>query len=104
MEYFKNIMTILTLLEIMKWLIIALVVIVVLYFVIRATCRYQARQNAKAFDYDYLAEKTAAEICKRMMIIERQKETAYKGATNNSGDQSQGDRDGAPEQAETLQE
>lgn len=97
MEYFKNIMTILTLLEIMKWLIIALVVIVVLYFVIRATCRYQARQNAKAFDYDYLAEKTAAEICKRMMIIERQKETAYKGATKNNGDQSQGDRDGDPQ-------
>lgn len=75
------------LLRVLKWLIIALVVIVVLYFVIRATCRYQARQNAKAFDYDYLAEKTAAEICKRMMIIERQKETAYKGATENPGDQ-----------------
>lgn len=87
MEYFKNIMTILTLLEIMKWLIIALVVIVVLYFVIRATCRYQARQNAKAFDYDYLAERTAAEVCKRMMIIERQKETAHKGATDNPGEQ-----------------
>lgn len=88
MEYFKNIMTILTLLEIMKWLIIALVAIVVLYFVIRATCRYQARQNAKAFDYDYLAERTAEEVCKRLVIIEKQK-TAYKGATKNTGDQAE---------------
>lgn len=96
MDYFKAIMEnyetmkrIFILLEILKWLIIALVVIVVFYFVIRATCRYQARQNAKEFDYDYLAERTAAEVCKRMMIIERQKETAYKGANNLAGDQTE---------------
>lgn len=104
MEYFKNMMTILTLLEVLKWLIIALVVIVVLYFVIRATCRYQARQNARTFDYDYLAERAAEEVCKRLVILEKQKETAYKAATNNPGDQSKGDRDGAPEQAESRQE
>ncbi len=92
------------LLRVLKWLVIALVAIVVLYFVIRAICRYQARQNAKSFDYDYLAERTAEEICKRLALIERQKETAYKSATNQAGDQSQGDRDEVPEQAETLQE
>ena len=91
------------LLEILKWLIIALVVIVVLYFVIRATCRYQAKENAKAFDYDYLAERTAAEICQRLMIIEAQKKE-HKGATPSAEDQGRGDRDGAPEQDESRQE
>lgn len=92
------------LIRILIWLIITLIVIIVLFFVIRAICKYQARENARAFDYDYLAERTAEEICKRLMIIERQKKMAYKGATNLAGDQSQGDRDGAPEQNESRQE
>lgn len=84
-------------------LILALKIAITI-LIIRLICQYMAKQNAKAFDYDYLAERTAAEVCQRMMIIKKQKETAYKGATGNRRDQSQGDRDGAPEQAETLQE
>lgn len=38
-----------------------------------------AKQNAEAFNYDYLAIKTAEETCKRLMIIEGQK--AYRAAT-----------------------
>lgn len=67
-------------------LILALKIAITI-LVIRLICQYMAKQNAKAFDYDYLAERTAAEVCQRMMIIERQKETAYKGATNLAGDQ-----------------
>ena len=67
-------------------LILALKIAITI-LVIRLICQYVAKQNAKAFDYDYLAERTAAEVCQRMMIIERQKETAYKGATNLAGDQ-----------------
>lgn len=61
--------------------------IAITILVIRLICQYMAKENAKAFDYDYLAERTAAEVCKRMMIIERQKETAHKGATDNPGEQ-----------------
>ena len=78
--------------------------IAITILVIRLICQYMAKQNANAFDYDYLAERTAAEVCKRMMIIERQKETANKSATDRAGDQSQEDRDGAPEQTENRQE
>lgn len=85
------------LLKVLKWLFFALIAIVGLYFVIRAICRYQAKENARAFDYDYLAERTAAEICKRLAIMEKQK-TAYKGANNGAGDQTDGNREGEPEQ------
>lgn len=85
------------LLKVLKWLFFALIAIVGLYFVTRAICRYQAKENARAFDYDYLAERTAAEICKRLAIMEKQK-TAYKGATNPDEDQSEGDRAGTQEQ------
>lgn len=104
LETLENIETAIVLMKILIFIVIAGVTGIILYFTIRASCRYQARQNAKEFDYDYLAERTAEEVCKRLMLIERQKETAYKGATNNPGDQSQGDRDGAPEQDESRQE
>lgn len=69
-------------------LILALKIAITI-LIIRLICQYMAKQNAKAFDYDYLAERTAAEVCQRMMIIERQKEAAYKGATNLAGDQAE---------------
>lgn len=56
--------------EILKWLIITLVLVIVLYFVIRAICKYHARKIAEAFKYDYLAERISEETCKRLMIIE----------------------------------
>lgn len=40
--------------------------------IIRATCRYQAKKNAEAFDYDYLAKRTAEEVCMRLQIIKNQ--------------------------------
>ena len=61
--------------------------IAITILIIRLICQYMAKQNAKAFDYDYLAEQTAKEVYKKLMIIERQKETAYKGATDLAGDQ-----------------
>ena len=72
-------------------------------FVIRSICKYMAKQNAEAFDYDFMAARTAEEICRRMIIIEKQKAEAYKGATNDTGDQSTGDRTGAPEQIGSRQ-
>ena len=51
---------------------LALVVLISI-LIIRAICKYMARKNAEAFDYDYLAERIAEETCKRMMIIENSK-------------------------------
>ena len=78
--------------------------LLVLFFVIKAICRYQAKENAKAFDYDYLAIRTAEETCKRLMIIEGQKAMAYKGATSSAEDQSTGNRGQDLQQAESQQE
>ena len=68
---------------ILKWLLIG----TVLYFVIRETCKYAAKKNAEEFDYDYLAERTAAEICKRMIIIEKQRQSAHTDSTGNADKQ-----------------
>lgn len=103
LETIDDIATAILIMKILFWVVIISILGSILYFVIRATCRYQARQNAKAFDYDYLAERTAEEVCKRMVILEKQKEAAYKGATGSAEDQSRGDRDWAPEQAENWQ-
>ena len=43
--------------------------------VIKAS-KYLAKQISKYFDYDYLAQRTAEEVCKRMLIIEKQKNNA----------------------------
>ena len=70
--------------EILKWLIITLILVIVLYFVIRAICKYQARKISEAIKYDYLAERTAEEICKRLVIIE--KDRKGKAATVSKGE------------------
>ena len=67
-------------------------------------CNYLASKISDKIKYDYLAQRIAEEICKRMMIIETQRKAAYKGATGTAEDQSRGDRDGAPEQDENRQE
>lgn len=72
--------------------------------IIRAICKYMARQNANAFDYDYLAERTAEEVCKEILIIEGQRAMAYKAATPAAEDQSTGNRVGALELDESPQE
>ena len=82
---FINIISRIMLLKILKWLVIAAVVGIILFFVIRATCKYQARKNAEAFDYDYLAERIAEETCKRLMIIEKQKEMKNDNGGDGSG-------------------
>lgn len=43
------------------------------FFIIRTICKYAAKENAKAFDYDYLAQRIAEETIKRIMIIEKQR-------------------------------
>lgn len=61
-------------------LLISPISIVLIYIlIIRAICKYMAKQNAEAFNYDYLAIRIAEETCKRLMIIEGQK--AYRAAT-----------------------
>lgn len=84
-------------------LILALVILVNI-LIIRAICDYLAKQNAREFNYDYLAYRTAEEICQRMAIIERQKETAYKDATPAAEDQNTDTRDEAPELNESPHE
>ena len=69
----------------------------ILYFIIKKACEHIPKKNADEFDYDYLAEKTAAEICRRMAIIENQKATATKSAAGSAADPNQGNRTGAPE-------
>ena len=76
--------------------------IAVTILIIRLICQYMAKQNANAFDYDYLAERTAAEVCKRMMIIEGQK--AYRAATLAAEAQGTGNRAAAQELNSSPQE
>lgn len=54
-------------------LLVLVIVILIWILIVRAICKYMARKNAEAFDYDYLAERIAEETCKRMMIIEQRK-------------------------------
>ena len=86
-ETVNNLVAAVIWIQILKWVLILGVAAIVLYFVIRATCKYQAKQNAEAFDYDYLAERTAAEICKRMIIIEKQRQSAHTDSTGNADQQ-----------------
>lgn len=72
-------------------------------FMIRSICKYMAKQNAEAFDYNFMAARTAEEICRRMMIIEKQKAEADKSATPAGVDQNTGNRTGAPEQIGSQQ-
>ena len=62
-----------TLIIILLALLIFALVILLNVIIIRAICSYQAKQNAREFDYEYLAERIAEEICKRMLLIEKQK-------------------------------
>ena len=87
MEIVGDLITTYFLLKVLKWLIITLVVFVVSYFVIRAICRYQAKENAKYFDYDYLAERTAEEICQRMIVLEKQKTKTESKETTEENEQ-----------------
>ena len=70
--------------------------------IIRLICQYMAKQNARAFDYDYLAERTAEELYKR--YLNEKGNSAYKDATGSAEDQSRGSRTGAAEQDENRQE
>ena len=72
--------------------------------IIAIICNYLANKISEKIKYDYLAQRIAEEICKRMMIIENQRKAAYKSATASAEDQSRGDRDGAPQQDESRQE
>ena len=55
--------------------------------IIRAICNYQAKQNAAHFDYDYLAERTAEEICQRMIVLEKQKTKTESKETTEENEQ-----------------
>ena len=66
-------------------LIAAAIPILLWVVIIRAVCNYLARKNAEEFDYDYLAERMAEEICKKMMIIQKQKELAVQDMSNYNG-------------------
>lgn len=72
--------------------------------IIAIICNYLANKISEKIKYDYLAQRIAEEICKRMLIIENQRKAAYKSATASDEDQSRGDRDGAPQQDERQQE
>lgn len=41
--------------------------------IIQAICKYMAKQNSKSFDYDFMARRIAEEVCKRLLLIEKQK-------------------------------
>lgn len=77
-------------------------IILIYIFVIRAICKYMAKQNAEAFNYDYLAIRIAEETCKRLMIIEGQK--AYRAATPAAEAQGTGNRAAAQELNSSPQE
>ena len=40
-------------------------------FIIRAICKYQAKKNAEAFNYDYLAKRIAEETCSLDMEVRK---------------------------------
>ena len=63
----------LLLIAIIVGLIAAAIPIAIWVLVVRAICKHAAKKNAEAFNYDYLANKIADEIYKRLMIIEKQK-------------------------------
>ena len=66
----------------MTGIIILAIEILIAVLIIRAICKYQAKKNAEAFKYDYLAERIAEEICKRQMIIEKNKKEHQETPTN----------------------
>ena len=74
------------LLNILKWILIIGFAGIALFFVIRATCKYQAKKNAETFDYEYLAKRIAEETCKRLAILKNQNTTEYKDASNMGED------------------
>lgn len=69
-----------TQLLIMLPLIVVAIAILINILIIRGVCKYIAKQSTKELNYDYLANRTAEEICKRMMIIEKQKSAACNAA------------------------
>ena len=92
----------LSILAIILLLIGPISIVLIYILIIRAICKYTAKQNAEAFNYDYLAIRIAEETCKRLMIIEGQK--AYSAATHAAEAQGTGNRVGAPEMDESPQE
>ena len=82
-------------------LVLTLIVLINI-LIIRMICNYQAKKNAEYFDYDYLADRTAAEVYKRLIFIESQK-TAAKNATGTAEDQNLDTRTGGPELNDSRQ-
>ena len=76
-----NIGGILAAFTILPFLFIALAIAINIW-IIRAICKYMAKQNAKAFDYDYLAKKIAEEVNKKATHTEQTKE--HKPAENTA--------------------
>lgn len=64
---------ILTILTFLIGLILIAIPILIAFIVFKIKTEYIAKKNAEAFEYDYLAEKIAEEICKKMLIIEKHK-------------------------------
>ena len=54
----------------------AIITIAIWAGIIILICKYLAKQISMKFDYDRLAKRTAEEICKRMLIIEKQRAEA----------------------------
>ncbi len=101
-QVIEDLATAVLLFNILKWILIVAVIGTVLFFVIRATCNYQARKNADEFDYDYLAERTAEEVCKRLLIIEGQKSVINKVTSDRADDQGDDNCDESRIQGENL--
>ena len=62
---------------------LAIIPIVLLIIIIRAICKYLAKETANAFQYDYLAKRIAEETCKRLLIIEKQRAVGHAETTNS---------------------
>ena len=68
----EEIIAIISAMPLLIILIVALRIAITI-LIIRLICQYLAKQNAKEFDYDYLAERTAEQIYNKMIIIEGQR-------------------------------
>lgn len=67
-------------------LIAIAIYIIILIAIIRAICDYAAKEISRSFKYDYLATKIAEEICRRMLIIEKQKAKTNNGSPTGTED------------------
>jgi len=63
--------------SILMWGIISIIITIAIWVgIIVLICKYLAKQISIKFDYDKLAKRTAEEVCKRILIIEKQKAKA----------------------------